>query len=56
MDRKATPPKNPHHVTIKEEGAFMVSKQRQRRSFDREFKRQAIRLVLEDGQSCRAEK
>jgi transposase len=32
----------------------MEPKQRQRRSFDRDFKRQAIRLVLEDGKSCRS--
>lgn len=32
----------------------MEKKLRKRRSFDKEFKRQAIRLVLEDRQSCRA--
>lgn len=30
----------------------MEPKQRQRRSFDRDFKRQAIRLVLEDGEAA----
>jgi transposase len=32
----------------------METKLRRRRSFDKEFKRQAIRLVVEDGHSCRS--
>ena len=32
----------------------MGSKTKSRRTFDGEFKRQAVRLVIEDGKSCRA--
>lgn len=32
----------------------MEEKKRKRRTFDNEFKRQAVRLVIEDRKSCRA--